>query len=96
MCRACKRAPATTVDHIHEIQDGGPAYDISNLQPLCSICHGAKTALRRTPQQIAAIRRKRQDRDDKDFKRPRLTYRQAKRQHEATDRWLAQQEDATP
>lgn len=35
--------PATTVDHIIPRHMGGTSED-SNLQPLCDICHDAKTA----------------------------------------------------
>ena len=31
------------VDHIKPIKDGGPAWDISNMQVLCKACHGKKT-----------------------------------------------------
>ena len=37
-CLLC-HAPATVVDHIHERQDGGEAYDESNLRSLCASCH---------------------------------------------------------
>lgn len=36
--------PATVVDHIIEISDGGKADDINNLQSLCRACHNRKTA----------------------------------------------------
>lgn len=32
------------VDHITPIADGGPKWDIDNLQILCKRCHGRKTA----------------------------------------------------
>lgn len=43
ICRACKRALATEADHIVPRYRGG-SDDITNLQPLCSPCHKAKTA----------------------------------------------------
>lgn len=39
--------PATEVDHILEIQDGGPEFDLANLRSLCHACHATKTAARR-------------------------------------------------
>ncbi len=46
-CRACRRAgeltPASQVDHIQEIRQGGAVWSISNLQPLCASCHSRKT-----------------------------------------------------
>jgi hypothetical protein len=46
-CRACAelgyRTKATTVDHIVPRARGGTHED-SNLQPLCKLCHDAKTA----------------------------------------------------
>jgi hypothetical protein len=36
-------APATTVDHIKPIADGGAALDADNLQSFCASCHGRKT-----------------------------------------------------
>ena len=51
-CRRCSR-PATEVDHIVEVADGGPVHDRDNLQPLCHRCHATKT--RR--QQILRARR---------------------------------------
>ena len=35
--------PATMVDHIIEIKDGGAVWDWDNLQGLCNCCHAAKT-----------------------------------------------------
>ncbi len=43
MCRACRRAKATHLDHIVSRRRGGPS-DPSNLQPLCASCHSRKTA----------------------------------------------------
>ncbi len=40
-------AGATEVDHIVEIQDGGPEFDPANLRSLCHACHVTKTAARR-------------------------------------------------
>jgi hypothetical protein len=36
-------APATLVDHITPIEDGGEQLDPENCQPLCASCHGKKT-----------------------------------------------------
>ncbi len=36
--------PGIIVDHIIEIEDGGPVWDINNLQYLCRTCHNQKTA----------------------------------------------------
>jgi len=50
LCRSCKgkgkNTPATVVDHIHEVRDGGDLYDERNLQPLCESCHNSKTMTR--------------------------------------------------
>ena len=40
-CRICG-APATEVDHIHPLRDGG-THERSNLQSLCGRCHRRKT-----------------------------------------------------
>jgi 5-methylcytosine-specific restriction enzyme A len=42
VCRVCG-APATDVDHITALADGG-THDYANLQPLCHAHHSAKTA----------------------------------------------------
>ena len=42
LCRACKRMPATDVDHIIPKRHGGTD-DRANLQPLCAQCHHVKT-----------------------------------------------------
>ncbi len=39
--------PRLEVDHIVEIQDGGPEFDPANLRTLCRACHLAKTNARR-------------------------------------------------
>ena len=36
-------APATLVDHIIPIRQGGPALDERNLQTMCDSCHSRKT-----------------------------------------------------
>lgn len=48
ICRAdgCGR-PATEVDHIVEIQDGGAEFDLENVRSLCHDCHVVKTSARR-------------------------------------------------
>ena len=48
LCERCERegrlTPATVVDHILPIKEGGPCLDIKNLQSLCKSCHDSKTA----------------------------------------------------
>ncbi|MHB1708709.1 MAG: HNH endonuclease [Thermoplasmataceae archaeon] len=41
-CVKCGK-PAGEVDHIQEIWEGGPEFDLDNLQSLCHECHVAKT-----------------------------------------------------
>jgi 5-methylcytosine-specific restriction protein A len=44
-CRAAGRVtPATEVDHIVPIADGGAPYALENLRPLCKSCHSKRTA----------------------------------------------------
>jgi 5-methylcytosine-specific restriction protein A len=43
VCRMCRNAVATLVDHIVPIVDGGSRLEYENLQPLCSRCHVTKT-----------------------------------------------------
>lgn len=47
-CKECKRngkrTPATIVDHIKPIREGGEVWDGDNLQGLCQSCHNKKTA----------------------------------------------------
>ena len=43
ICRACCRAPSTTVDHIVPKARGGQD-TMENLQGLCAACEAAKTA----------------------------------------------------
>ncbi|HPF54679.1 MAG TPA: HNH endonuclease [Clostridia bacterium] len=49
MCEECARqnrlTPATMVDHIIPIKQGGQALDMENLQSLCWSCHSAKSIL---------------------------------------------------
>lgn len=40
--RRCRR-PASTVDHIKPLAEGGPRYEWSNLQSLCQPHHTTKT-----------------------------------------------------
>lgn len=54
-CAGC-RGRATEVDHIVEIQDGGPEFDLSNLQALCHRCHVAKTNATRFWRRERAVR----------------------------------------
>ena len=35
--------PATQVDHIKPIADGGEPWDLENLRSLCASCHSKKT-----------------------------------------------------
>lgn len=48
LCVAClgheRYVPATVVDHIVPIKDGGDRFERCNLQPLCVSCHNRKTA----------------------------------------------------
>ena len=41
-CLKCGN-PAEEVDHIQEIWEGGPEFDLANLQSLCHECHVSKT-----------------------------------------------------
>ena len=44
MCSAQgKVVPATQVDHITPIVEGGDWFDADNLQSLCLVCHSQKT-----------------------------------------------------
>ena len=47
LCRICRQngylTPATIVDHIIPIRQGGDKMARSNLQPLCNTCHERKT-----------------------------------------------------
>ena len=51
LCEHCLKldliTPASVVDHIKEIKDGGEAWSFDNLQSLCSTCHNRKTAIER-------------------------------------------------
>jgi len=47
--------PASDVDHIIELQDGGSFHDLANLRSLCYECHKAKTAACR---KIRAMKKK--------------------------------------
>ncbi len=49
----CHGAPATEVDHIRPIAQGGEAYDPDNLQSTCHECHSVKT---NTTDREAALR----------------------------------------
>lgn len=48
LCRECKKQgkvkEATVVDHIIPIEEGGPRYDMLNLQSLCESHHNQKSA----------------------------------------------------
>lgn len=47
LCRDCRKlgwlVPATDVDHIEQIEDGGALLDPANLQSLCHSHHSEKT-----------------------------------------------------
>ena len=47
LCEECLRngiyTPATLVDHIIPIKDGGAKLDFDNLQSLCQVCHEKKS-----------------------------------------------------
>lgn len=43
VCRMCRNALASMVDHIVPIRDGGDRLAYENLQPLCNRCHAKKT-----------------------------------------------------
>lgn len=44
LCALCSRpTPATEVDHIVAIRDGGAPWSWDNLQALCKPCHSRKT-----------------------------------------------------
>jgi 5-methylcytosine-specific restriction protein A len=43
LCAECGRVAEDT-DHITPIRDGGQPYSRANLQGLCKVCHGIKSA----------------------------------------------------
>lgn len=43
VCEICERNPASNVDHIKAINNGGDPVDSDNLQSLCHSCHSRKT-----------------------------------------------------
>jgi 5-methylcytosine-specific restriction enzyme A len=51
LCEECQKhgliEPATVVDHIIRIRQGGSATDMDNLQSLCSTCHNQKSGRER-------------------------------------------------
>jgi 5-methylcytosine-specific restriction endonuclease McrA len=42
LCVRCG-LPASLVDHVRALEDGGSRLDAANLQALCRLCHAAKT-----------------------------------------------------
>jgi len=67
-CPPTSWTPATEVDHVLPIEDGGDPWDENNLRPLCRYHHAAKTAedvklrrsgARRKPEAPRPIRRRR-------------------------------------
>ena len=63
LCRSCFRkgshTPATEVDHVAEIQDGGDEFDEANCLSTCSECHLEKTrlwrAIRRRVREVGVV-----------------------------------------
>lgn len=47
----------TQVDHVTALDDGGAPLDRTNLQALCSSCHGRKSAHERAPRAARELRR---------------------------------------
>ena len=51
LCVEClkkgRTEPATVVDHITPINQGGDAWSYDNLQPMCSRCHNKKSGRER-------------------------------------------------
>ena len=43
ICQTCRRALATTVDHITPLAEGGNMWADANHQSLCKPCHDAKS-----------------------------------------------------
>lgn len=43
ICVECRAELSTEADHVIAIEDGGDPWKMSNLQGLCSSCHGRKT-----------------------------------------------------
>ena len=56
LCARCG-APATEVDHVVPVADGGALLDPDNLQPLCAGCHRVKTALDERARRAGSVRR---------------------------------------
>jgi hypothetical protein len=53
-CARCNaRGVRLYADHKRELRDGGPAFDPSNIEILCSKCHGAKTVEARRARGLA-------------------------------------------
>lgn len=50
LCELCQPGPvpATQVDHVKPIADGGEAWDMDNLRSLCASCHSRVTAAAKT------------------------------------------------
>jgi 5-methylcytosine-specific restriction endonuclease McrA len=46
-CQGCTERPATLVDHIKPISQGGAKRERTNLQSLCRPCHAEKTGCER-------------------------------------------------
>lgn len=52
LCRECKQ-PATMVDHIIPIKQGGELLDQKNLQSMCDSCHARKRAQESRQRRVA-------------------------------------------
>ncbi|MBF0185454.1 MAG: HNH endonuclease [Magnetococcales bacterium] len=46
-CKCVYPTPATIVDHVVPIKQGGDRWSTSNMQPLCKPCHDRKTMTER-------------------------------------------------
>jgi len=52
ICEVCKVKPATDVDHIVRINDGGDMTAWSGLRSMCHECHSRKTLYERFNKQV--------------------------------------------
>ena len=43
LCEACRRKPATDIDHVVALNKGGSPTAMENLRSLCHACHSRKT-----------------------------------------------------
>lgn len=42
-CEECQTEPATQVDHVTPLSQGGAPFDAANLRAVCRPCHGRKS-----------------------------------------------------